>query len=43
LSPIAEYELSPRERHITQLVARGLGTAEIAAPVHFDADTVERC
>jgi hypothetical protein len=29
------YELSPRERHITQLVARGFGTADIAARLHL--------
>jgi DNA-binding CsgD family transcriptional regulator len=34
------YELSPRERHITQLVARGLGTGEIAARLHLSAHTV---
>jgi DNA-binding CsgD family transcriptional regulator len=34
------YELSPRERHITQLVARGLGTADIAARLHISAHTV---
>jgi DNA-binding CsgD family transcriptional regulator len=38
---IAEaYELSPRERHITQLVARGLGTADIAARLHLSGHTV---
>ncbi len=34
------YELSPREQHVTQLVARGLGTADIAAALHVSAHTV---
>jgi DNA-binding CsgD family transcriptional regulator len=38
---IAEaYELSPRERDITQLVARGLGTAEIAEQLILSPHTV---
>jgi DNA-binding CsgD family transcriptional regulator len=38
---IAEaYELSPREREITELIARGLGTADIAAALHLSAYTV---
>ncbi|RPH74396.1 MAG: LuxR family transcriptional regulator, partial [Candidatus Rokuibacteriota bacterium] len=34
------YELSPREQHVTQIVARGLGTADIAAALHVSAHTV---
>lgn len=34
------YELSPREREITQLIARGLGTGDIAATLHLSAHTV---
>ena len=34
------YELSPRERDITQLIARGLGTADIADRLHLSAHTV---
>jgi DNA-binding CsgD family transcriptional regulator len=34
------YELSPRERHITQLVARGFGTADIARSLHLSGHTV---
>jgi DNA-binding CsgD family transcriptional regulator len=38
---IAEaYELSPRERDITQLIARGLGTADIAGTLFLSAHTV---
>jgi DNA-binding NarL/FixJ family response regulator len=38
---IAEaYELSPREREITELIARGLRTAEIAAELHLSVYTV---
>jgi DNA-binding CsgD family transcriptional regulator len=38
---IAEaYELSPRERNITQLVARGLGTTDIAARLHLSGYTI---
>jgi DNA-binding CsgD family transcriptional regulator len=38
---IAEaYELSPREREITELIARGLGTADIAAALHLSVYTV---
>jgi DNA-binding CsgD family transcriptional regulator len=38
---IAEaYELSQREREIAQLVARGLGTADIAAHLHLSTHTV---
>jgi DNA-binding CsgD family transcriptional regulator len=34
------YELSPREREITQLIARGLGTSDIAAALHLSTHTV---
>ena len=34
------YELSPREREIAQLIARGLGTADIAAELFLSAHTV---
>jgi DNA-binding CsgD family transcriptional regulator len=34
------YELSAREREITQLIARGLGTAQIAAGLHLSTHTV---
>ena len=34
------YELTPRERDITQLIARGLGTADIADRLHLSAHTV---
>jgi DNA-binding CsgD family transcriptional regulator len=34
------YELSARERDVTQLVARGYGTADIAAVLHLSAHTV---
>jgi DNA-binding NarL/FixJ family response regulator len=34
------YELSPREREITELIARGLGTADIAAELHLSVYTV---
>jgi DNA-binding NarL/FixJ family response regulator len=38
---IAEaYELTPREQQVTQLVARGLGTAAIAAELYLSAHTV---
>ena len=36
----AAYELSPRERDITQLIARGLGTADIADRLLLSAHTV---
>jgi DNA-binding NarL/FixJ family response regulator len=34
------YELSPRERDITQLIARGVGTADIAEQLILSAHTV---
>ena len=34
------YDLTPRERQITQLIARGHGTGEIAASLHLSAHTV---
>jgi DNA-binding NarL/FixJ family response regulator len=34
------YELSPREQEITQLIARGLGTADIAEQLFLSAHTV---
>jgi DNA-binding CsgD family transcriptional regulator len=34
------YALTPRERQITQLVAQGAGTAEIAARLHLSTHTV---
>jgi DNA-binding CsgD family transcriptional regulator len=34
------YDLTPRERQITQLIARGHGTGEIAARLHLSAHTV---
>jgi DNA-binding NarL/FixJ family response regulator len=34
------YELSPREREITQLIARGVGTGDIAAALHLSTHTV---
>lgn len=38
---IAEaYELAPRERDVTRLIARGLGTAEIARRLHLSGHTV---
>jgi DNA-binding CsgD family transcriptional regulator len=42
LAPIIveAYELSVRERQITQLIARGFGTAEIAGRLYLSAHTV---
>jgi DNA-binding CsgD family transcriptional regulator len=37
---VAAYDLSPREEEITRLVARGLGTADIAAGLFLSAHTV---
>jgi DNA-binding CsgD family transcriptional regulator len=34
------YELSPREQQITQLLARGLGTADIASELYLSTHTV---
>ena len=38
---VEAYELSKREGEITQCVARGLSTAEIAAQLHISAHTVQ--
>ena len=37
---VRAYELSPREHEITQLIALGVGTAEIAARLHLSTHTV---
>jgi DNA-binding CsgD family transcriptional regulator len=37
---VEAYELSPRERQITELIARGAGTAEIAERLHLSSHTV---
>ena len=37
---VQAYELSPRERQITELIAQGVGTAEIADSLHLSAHTV---
>ena len=37
---VEAYELSPRERQITGLIARGAGTAEIAERLHLSSHTV---
>src|SRR6266545_1852057 len=38
------YDLSPRERAVTQLVLRGLSTAEIAAEIHLcQPTTIKSC
>ena len=37
---VAAYDLSDREREITRLVARGLGTADIADELYLSAHTV---
>ena len=37
---VQAYDLSWREEQITQLIARGLGTAEIAGRLHLSAHTV---
>jgi DNA-binding CsgD family transcriptional regulator len=34
------YELTPREEQVTELIARGLGTSEIASELHLSAHTV---
>src|SRR3954452_14652201 len=37
---VEAYELSPRERQITQLIARGIPTEDIAATLHLSRHTV---
>jgi DNA-binding CsgD family transcriptional regulator len=37
---VEAYDLSEREREVTRLVARGLGTADIAAELYLSAHTV---
>jgi DNA-binding CsgD family transcriptional regulator len=37
---VEAYELTPRELDVTRAIARGLGTAEIAAALHLSAHTV---
>jgi DNA-binding CsgD family transcriptional regulator len=37
---VQAYELSPRERQITELIAQGAGTADIAARLHLSSHTV---
>jgi DNA-binding CsgD family transcriptional regulator len=37
---VQAYELSARERQITELIAQGAGTADIAARLHLSAHTV---
>jgi DNA-binding CsgD family transcriptional regulator len=37
---VEAYELTPRELDVTRAIARGLGTAEIAAHLHLSAHTV---
>ena len=38
---VQSYRLSPRESEITQLIAQGFATAEIAATCHITAETVQ--
>jgi DNA-binding CsgD family transcriptional regulator len=38
---VQSYGLSPRESEITQLIAQGCGTAEIAATCHITPETVQ--
>jgi DNA-binding CsgD family transcriptional regulator len=37
---VQAYELSPREREITELIAHGVGTGEIARSLHLSTHTV---
>jgi DNA-binding CsgD family transcriptional regulator len=37
---VQAYALSPRERQITELIAQGVGTGDIAARLHLSAHTV---
>jgi DNA-binding CsgD family transcriptional regulator len=37
---VQAYELTPREQQVTQLIAQGAGTAEIAARLYLSAHTV---
>jgi len=41
IEPVAQKELSPREREILQLVAEGMSTKEIAGILNVSAKTVE--
>lgn len=37
---VAAYELTPREQQVTELIARGIGTVDIAAELYLSAHTV---